>query len=146
MLIIIQAEFWIWKTFLVQSFWQHFINSALKWISLHYIQHIVHIGVKISCTIEALVLETFAELTWWNLSHCGGGKPLKCIWLVVSHKTESSPSSDFGSSSCTPCFSWRGWRFPLAMSCGLCTPGAVTVSLHTRMNLKKQVNCGSLPF
>lgn len=35
-------------------------------------------------------------------------------------------------------------RFPLATSGGLFCPGAVTVASHTRMNLKRQVNCCSL--
>lgn len=35
-------------------------------------------------------------------------------------------------------------RFPLATSEGLFCPGAVTVASHTRMNLKRQVNCCSL--
>lgn len=35
-------------------------------------------------------------------------------------------------------------RFPLATSGGLFSPGAVTVASHTRMNLKRQVNCCSL--
>lgn len=41
-------------------------------------------------------------------------------------------------------FLLEGERFPLATRGGLFSSGAVTFALHTRMNLKRQVNCCSL--
>lgn len=41
-------------------------------------------------------------------------------------------------------FLLEGERFPLATSRGLFSPGAITAASHTRLNLKRQVNCCSL--
>lgn len=66
-----------------------------------------------------------------------------CDWRFHINKIVP-PSSDFGSSQCTPCFSWRAKDFLWRRAGGLFSPGAVTAASHTRLNLKRQVNCCSL--
>lgn len=115
------------------------------WLSPFYSDLIsFYKGAKMSCTNKELTKVTFPEIKLVKSLtlrrrqtpkvYLSGGftqtKNLSIIWLrfQLMHTL----------------FLLEGQRFPLATSGGLCSPGAVTVSLHTRMNLKKQVNCCSL--
>lgn len=122
---------------------------------LSYNIRLLYKGGKISCVNNRLIKASSAGLTWSNLSHRGWVKPLEkyqpslsfqCVWLAASRKPKISPSSLTLVPAHAHLVSLGGRKISFGderWGGGTFSPGAVTVALHTRINLKRQVNCCS---
>lgn len=85
-----------------------------------------------------------AELTWWNLSLCGGAKALKYS-TGGSTQTRKLSIIWLGFQLMHTLFLLEGLQISFGDELWALLSGSRHSFLHTRVNLKKQVNCGSLP-
>lgn len=126
--------------------WRSYNNSYPK--KAPFMQQRVSTAFDFIALISESMTVCFAGLTWWRMS-----QTLRILTLAVFPKYLTGGSTQTKNPSIIwlrfqlmhTLFLLEGERFPLAMGRGgFFSPGAVTVALHTRMNLKRQVNCCSL--